>query len=532
MSIYSKKVLIVIFIITLSISTGFYFLNKEDKVDKDKLYENKLASDNKDNAQKKYGVSSNNKIAREIGNKIIREGGNSADAAYGVAYAQAVTEPFASGLGGEGTTLTYSGGKKDTPNVYDYSAVSSYDYKQGDETGVPGFVKGMHDMHNKEGKMSEKKILNYVIPLAEDGFQVNADLEKLLLKYSGNIDKNSPFFNKDHQVVKNGDVIKQEDLAKTLKYIRDHGSDSFYKKIGPKIAKQSNDDLTSEDFEKYSTKMKKPIATNYLNNKVYTSPNPTGGLLTLQSLKIEQSVNGQLGEDTRKDYIDSTLKARNVISKVKYKVNDEKSTDSHDLADEHLLKRVDKYKNTANKFNKQQRINTAGSHFVVVDKQGKMTSSTNSLNNFFGTCKYTKEGFFLNNSLKRFSKAPSSDNYGQAHKAPRSFISPSIVVGDDYYVGAGTSGGNKVPTIMQQTLSNYLRGKGSLKEVINKPRFYNDGKKVYYEDGMKDKDIKTFKKLGYKTVNSSDNPNFGSFEGATYFKKDKKVETGNDVEVR
>ena len=84
-------------------------LNKEDQVDKDKLYENKLAQHNKKNADKNYGVSTNNKIAREVGNKIIQDGGNSADAAYGVAYTLAVTEPYAAGLGGEGTSLTYDG---------------------------------------------------------------------------------------------------------------------------------------------------------------------------------------------------------------------------------------------------------------------------------------------------------------------------------------------------------------------------------------------------------------------------------------
>jgi gamma-glutamyltranspeptidase len=36
------------------------------------------------------------------------------------------------------------------------------DYKKGDKIGTPGFVRGLHDMHEKEGKMDEKKILNYV----------------------------------------------------------------------------------------------------------------------------------------------------------------------------------------------------------------------------------------------------------------------------------------------------------------------------------------------------------------------------------
>ncbi len=37
-----------------------------------------------------------------------------------------------------------------------------------------------------------------------------------------------------------------------------------------------------------------------------------------------------------------------------------------------------------------------------------------------------KEGFYMNNSLGDFSKDKSSPNHGEPHKAPRSFISPSV----------------------------------------------------------------------------------------------------------
>ena len=60
-----------------------------------------------------------------------------------------------------------------------------------------------------------------------------------------------------------------------------------------------------------------------------------------------------------------------------------------------------------------------------------------------------KEGFYMNNSLGDFSKDSSSPNYG-SHKAPRSFISPSIVVGPNFYMGIGTPGGNKIPTILDR----------------------------------------------------------------------------------
>ncbi len=43
------------------------------------------------------------------------------------------------------------------------------------------------------------------IPLAEDGFEVNSELEMSIKKYSKGIDKSSPFFKGDGNTVKNGE---------------------------------------------------------------------------------------------------------------------------------------------------------------------------------------------------------------------------------------------------------------------------------------------------------------------------------------
>ena len=140
----------------------------------------------------------------------------------GVSYALAVTEPHSSGLGGGGATLTYNGNEGEEPKMYEYKTLSSYNYKKGDEIGTPGFVQGMHDMHQREGKMDEKKIFSYVVPLAEDGFEVDSELERSLKIYGSDIDRNSSFF-KGKRTVREGDVVKRPALAKTLKGIRDKG---------------------------------------------------------------------------------------------------------------------------------------------------------------------------------------------------------------------------------------------------------------------------------------------------------------------
>ena len=62
-------------------------------------------------------------------------------------------------------------------------------------------------------------------------------------------------------------------------------------------------------------------------------------------------------------------------------------------------------------------------------------------------------------------------------------------------MGIGTPGGNKIPTILNEVIVDYLNSDGSLQESINKPRFYNDGGTIFYENAMTDEDINIFKVL-------------------------------------
>ena len=72
-----------------------------------------------------------------------------------------MTEPHSSGLGGGGATLTYNGKENETPKAYEYKTMSSYEYKEGDKIGVPGLVRGLHDMRKKEKWMRKDFRLRY-----------------------------------------------------------------------------------------------------------------------------------------------------------------------------------------------------------------------------------------------------------------------------------------------------------------------------------------------------------------------------------
>ena len=210
-------------------------------------------------------------------------------------------------------------------------------------------------------------------------------------------------------------------------------------------------------------------------------------------------------------------------------VNGQEASNEQYLSKDYLLEKLNGINIDSSNFNKNQVDNTSTTHFVVIDKNGKIVSTTNTLSSFFGSGKYVKEGFYMNNSLTNFSSDPNSPNFGEKHKAPRSYTSPSIIVGPDFYMGIGTPGGNKIPTMLNEVIVDYLKGNGTLQESINKPRFYNDGSTIYYENATSDDDIQAFKSLGFNVEEKRNDPNFGSVQGAIYNKNSKKVEVGSDV---
>lgn len=514
-------------IISVASSFIFYYITKDEKKDSEDLYENKITSNNTDKKTSNYGVSTNNPIAQKVGEKIIEDGGNSVDATMGVSYALAITEPHSSGLGGGGSMLIHDQNKQ-KPDYWEYKDKSSSRYIKGDQSGVPGFVQGIHDTHKKYGKMSDKKIFDYVIPLAEDGFEVNSELEMSIKKYSKGIDKSSPFFKGDGNAVKNGDIVRQPQLTKTLKGIKNNGPNYFYDKLAKHLTTELDGQIDKTDFNNYKSKQKKPSETKYLNTHVYSSSNPLGGGLMLQGLKLDEMLNnGQSDEQ----YLNSVLSGRDLMYSNRDIVNAKMNFSQEYLSNMYISNKYNN-QNTSDSISDNSVKKTSTLHFVVVDKQGQMTSTTNTLSGYFGSGKYMDEGFYMNNSMTNFSDNKDSNNYHAKNTVPRSYISPTIIVGPDYYMGIGSPGGNKIPTILNEVIIDYLRGDESLQDSIYKPRFYNDGNTVHFEKGMNKKYLDILQNQGYNIKEEKDNPNFGSVQAGIYHIKSEKTEIANDVGTR
>ena len=124
-----------------------------------------------------YGIATRHYLATEVGENILKNGGNAMDAAIAVAYALAVVNPSAGNLGGGGFMLIYEAASNKTFAV-DYrekapvkATRDMYLNETGDvikglslntimSSATPGTVAGMNFVHEKFSSMEIDKLIS------------------------------------------------------------------------------------------------------------------------------------------------------------------------------------------------------------------------------------------------------------------------------------------------------------------------------------------------------------------------------------
>ena len=260
-----------------------------------------LVPDGRDAVSENGIVSTQKYEASKIGADIIAKGGNAVDAAVASAFALGVCEPNASGLGGGGFMTLRDGETGETVFVdfREVAPLAATDDMYLDEKGeeidgikqrgglaiaVPGEVKGLLYILEKYGTMSREEVLQPAIDLAENGFLVTpkfaitvADAYDVMAKY----EEIGKIYLRDGLPVEAGMVVKNPDLAKTLKIIAKEGEDGFYKgevaEAIVKAAQKYDGILTLEDLEGYEIEVGKPVTGTYRGYEIISSPPPSSG---------------------------------------------------------------------------------------------------------------------------------------------------------------------------------------------------------------------------------------------------------------
>lgn len=482
--------------------------------------------------------------AAQVGLDILKKGGNAVDAAVAVQFALEVTFPEAGNIGGGGF-MVYRSGKGEantldfrekapalaTENMYLDSAgnvIPGMSLSTHQASGVPGSVDGMFEAHRKYGHLKWAELVQPAIDLARNGFKITkreaGDLNRAAKEFRRlNPDKN--YLLKDTPW-KEGDLLVQEDLAKTLEQIRDKGRAGFYDGVvaDELVAEmQSGKGLISkEDLKNYHSVWRKPLIGTYKDYKVITMPPPSsGGIALLQLLQsVEKYPLSRWGfnsdstvqlcvEAERRVYadrskylgdpdfftvpVDSLLNPAYNASRMS-SFNWDKATPSSDIL--------------PGKFAGYESDQTT--HYSIVDKDGNAVAITTTLNGGYGSKIFVKgAGFLLNNEMDDFSSKPGVPNmFGltggkansiQPNKRMLSSMTPTILEKNGkLFMVVGTPGGSTIITSVFQTILNVVEFKQDMQQAVTSKRFHHQWlpDQVNIERGALDS--ATMAKLGLK----------------------------------
>lgn len=433
-------------------------------------------------------VACSNPLAAEVGLRCMEEGGNAVDAAITVAFTLGVLEPYASGIGGGGAMLIHDP-NSGTNVFFDYrdaansSVHASFTYGQN---GIPGFVAGMEMASSKYGTMDWGRLLQPAIEYAESGFQISASFARHLQSSRSKLSsKASPQYYNGSDLLTEGSVIFQTELAETYRLLQRFGSSVFYHgAITEHMIAATANRMTQEDFDNYLVRERKPVMGTFREYTVISAPAPFSGTTLIQMLRIADAV----GLDP---YEEDVVRYANLMSTIaSVTLKDRRKNicdpDFHPvsvnlLTDTHINSLIEQVRNGSPEYVDPDDEHESTTHIAVIDSSGMMVSMTNTLSDFFGNGVYV-DGFFLNNTLTTSSSEPSARNYCVPGQRPRSFAMPTFILGPDgFQMALGSSGGDRIPQVVTQILMRYFAGE-DLQAACDRPRLFMNGYEYRIED--------------------------------------------------
>nr|WP_283164282.1 gamma-glutamyltransferase [Shewanella corallii] len=467
-------------------------------------------------------VASQEAVATQVGVDILKQGGNAVDAAVAVGFALAVTLPRAGNIGGGGFML-YHSPDKEVSTAIDYREMAPakahkdiFLDENGDvnprlskfhglAVGVPGTVAGFELALDKYGTMSLAEVIAPAIKLAEDGIIVTPDLASSLAGLSKRMQQWPStariFYKADGSNYQPGDLLKQPELAESLKRIAKQGSKGFYEgETAQKLVtavNQAGGIMSLDDMKNYKAVERTPVSGTYRGRTVLSMPPPSsGGVHIVQMLNILEnfplSETGHNSAETlhlmaetmklayadRSEYLGdpdfypvpvTKLTDKSYAARLAASINPDKARPSADIKPGALL----------------DKESPQTTHYSVVDKWGNAVSNTYTLNFSYGSGLVAEgTGILLNNEMDDFSAKPGVPNGfglvgGEANaveggKRPLSSMSPTIVLeGNQPWLVTGSPGGSRIINTTLQMILGTVDFDLNVAEATNAPRVHH-----------------------------------------------------------
>ncbi|MHB8678235.1 MAG: gamma-glutamyltransferase [Rudaea sp.] len=461
-------------------------------------------------------IASAHTLATRAGFEVLAEGGNAFDAAIAVASTLSVVEPQSSGIGGGGFFMLHRA--SDDKNVMldaretAPAAVRESQYLKPDGTpnrdtalygplaaGIPGEPAALVWLAAHYGKLPLAKSLAPAIRIARAGFQPGrvfleaiADHREQIARYPGTRTLLMP----NGQVPKPGWRFRNPDLAATLERIAAHGDDGFYKgktaELMLKAVKKTGGDWSAADLANYKVVEREPLSFDYRGWKIVTVAPPSSG-----GVALEEMFNVLSGYDL--DKLDRPHRLHYIIEAMRRAFRDHNEY----LGDPDFVKMplatllspqyaaglragILPDKATPSSMLPSAVAHDPGmhtTHFSIVDADGNMVATTQTVNTHFGSCLVPPgTGVFLNNEMDDFALVPGAPNayglLGNKANAPApgkrmlSSMTPTFVFSPERVGVIGSPGGSTIITQVFEGIMAFMHG-GSAAQIAAKPRYHH-----------------------------------------------------------
>jgi gamma-glutamyltranspeptidase/glutathione hydrolase len=348
--------------------------------------------------------------------RVLKEGGNAADAILAASITQTVVEPHMSTITGVLSMLyydansgkaSYVNGSCNAPLDFDpstFNLAEMVNIAKGPKgVIVPGFWGGFEACLEKYGTISRKELMQTAIRYAREGFEIHPFLYGEMFTQTNTIGltkQGREIYMPKGRLLSPGELLVQKRAADTLERLAEDGSNYFYKgdfaKNFIKVMKDAGGLVRQEDFEKYRVRYDEPTTGLYREYGLIGSPLPDfGGTLMIEILQMAEHIDYKAKGHPIESY-DATLKMLQILGEVLTNAAIERHTGaitpiekslSKKYAAERFKKLSGKPRNIMDYYNKLMAgkdksitVTPPGSnHLTVADKEGNVATVLHSV---------------------------------------------------------------------------------------------------------------------------------------------------------
>ncbi len=496
-------------------------------------------------ADGKAAIASANPLATAAGFEILAKGGNVFDAAVAVSAALAVVEPSGATLGGGGYLLLHraSDNFETMIDARERAPLAAHKDMFLDKTGkldpkqpldgalaaaIPGLPAGLVHLSEKYGRLPLADALLPAIRLAQNGFAIG-EIHRKLLKFRADVLKKDPLtasiFLSNGDIPSSYSILKQPELANTLKQIAASGREGFYSgDVAENLVASVNKAggiWTQQDLDNYQVIEREPVKGEYLGIKITSAaPSSSGGITLIEALNILSGYDLKtLDTATRKHLVAAALQ-RAYHDRILY-LGDPAFVE---LPTQRLLSaeysaglrssiRLDKALPSAELSGDilQPSQGTHTTHFSIIDEQGNRVAATLSVNFPFGAGLVAGDtGVLLNDQMDDFASLPGTANgYGLVGgvantiapgKRMLSNMTPTFLEDGQRVAALGTPGGSRIISMVLLATLDFAEGHGP-DSWVNSPRYHHQflpDVLEYEQDAIAPAEAAKLKAIGYQ----------------------------------